>query len=153
MCSTIIFQTAWLFASTSCLKQNLHDDHNKDNDWLFNINKICISNTNQTIQWPITFSVCRARFCSKQNTLQLIRQCIKNSIWKSSVTNKYYSNGIAYRFLSFFVLRRYITVYVFCKICRKYSSNAHWLRLVSVLAGFLFDMQISLILKIRSISV
>ena len=51
------------------------------------------------------------------------------------------------------VFRRYITVCVFCKICRKYSSSAHWLRLVSVLGGFLFDMQISLILKIHSISV
>ena len=61
-------------------------------------------------------------------------------------------NGIAYRCVSFFLLRRYITVHVFCKICRKYSSNSHWLRLVSVLVGFLFDMQISLILKIQSIS-
>ena len=66
----------------------------------------------------------------------------KNSIWKCNVTYKYYSNGIAYRCLLFLVFRRYITVHVFCKICRKYSSNAHWLRLVSVLAGFLFDMQI-----------
>ena len=26
------------------------DDHNKDIDWIFSINEICISNTNQTIQ-------------------------------------------------------------------------------------------------------
>ena len=130
-----------------------HDDHNEDNDCILNINEICISNTNQTIQWPITFSVRWARFCSKQNTrvvLQLRRQCIKNSIWKCNVTYKYYSNGIAYRCLLFLVFRRYITVHVFCKICKNYSSNAHWLRLVSVLASFLFDMQI---LKIQSLSV
>ena len=150
--NTIIFQTAWHFASASGLTFS-HDDHNKDNVWIFNIN-VCISNTNQTILWPITFSVCRARFCSKQNTqFNLRKQPIKNSIWKCNVTYKYYWNGIAYRCLFFLVFRRYITVHVFCKTCWKYSSNAHWLRLVSVLAGFLFDMQISLILKIQSISV
>ena len=26
------------------------DDHNKDNDWIFNFNEICISNTNKKIQ-------------------------------------------------------------------------------------------------------
>ena len=65
--TTIIFQTAWHFASASGLKFS-HYDHNKDNDWIFDINEICISNTNQTIQWPIAFSVCQARFSSKQNT-------------------------------------------------------------------------------------
>ena len=42
--------------------------YNKANDWIFNLNDICISNKNRTIQWPIAFCVCRARFCSKQNT-------------------------------------------------------------------------------------
>ena len=65
--STIIFQTVWHFASASSLKFS-HDDHNKDNDWIFNLNEISISNTNQTIQWPIAFGVSRARICSKQNT-------------------------------------------------------------------------------------
>ena len=41
---TIIFQTVWHFASASSLKFS-HDDHNKDNDWIFNLNEISISNT------------------------------------------------------------------------------------------------------------
>ena len=45
---TIIFQTVWHFASASSLKFS-HDDYNKDNDWIFNLNEISISNTNQTI--------------------------------------------------------------------------------------------------------
>ena len=48
---------------------------------------------------------------------------------------------------------RYLTVHVFCKILKKYTSNALWIRLVSVLVDFLFDMQISLILKIQSLYV
>ena len=59
----IIFQTVWHFASARRLKFS-HDDHNKDNDWIFNFNEISISNTNQTIQWPIAFGVWRAQFCS-----------------------------------------------------------------------------------------
>ena len=108
---TIIYQTAWNFS---------HDDHNKVNNWIFNINEICISNKNQTIQWPTTFDVCRARFCSKQNThFNKEDSVLKNSIWKFNVTHKYYSNGIAYRCLLSIVFRRYITVHVFCKICRE----------------------------------
>ena len=53
---TIIFQTVWHFASASGLELS-HDDHNKDNDWIFNLNEISISNTNQTIQWPMACSV------------------------------------------------------------------------------------------------
>ena len=41
----------------------------------------------------------------------------------------------------------------FVKSCKKYTPNAHCVRLVSVLVDFLFDMQISLILKIQSLSV
>ena len=41
---TIIFQIVWHFASASGLKFS-HDDHNKDNDWIFSINEISISNT------------------------------------------------------------------------------------------------------------
>ena len=41
----------------------------------------------------------------------------------------------------------------FYKILTKYTPNALWKRLVSVLVGFLFDIQISLILKIQSLSV
>ena len=44
------------FASASCLKFS-HADHNIDNDWIFNLNEISISYRNQTIQWPIAFSV------------------------------------------------------------------------------------------------
>ena len=44
--STIIFQTAWHIASASSLKFS-HDDHNKDNDWIFNLHEISISNKNQ----------------------------------------------------------------------------------------------------------
>ena len=36
----------WHFASASSLKFS-HDDHNKDNDWIFNLNEISVSNTNQ----------------------------------------------------------------------------------------------------------
>ena len=91
---------------------------------------------------------------NQTQTLQLRRQRIKKFDLKVQyVTCKYYSNGIAYLCLLFLVFMRYITVHVFCKIWRKYSSNAHWWRLVSVLAGFLFDIQISLILKIQSIYV
>ena len=43
----IIFQTVCHFASASGLKFS-HDDHNKDNDWILNLNEISISNTNQT---------------------------------------------------------------------------------------------------------
>ena len=64
--TTIIFQTVWHLASANSLKFS-HDNHNKDNDWIFSPNEISISNTNQTIQWPIAVCVCRARFCSKQN--------------------------------------------------------------------------------------
>ena len=64
---TIIFQTVWHFASVSGLELS-HDDHNKDNDWIFNLNEISISNTNQTIQWPMECSACREWFNSKQNT-------------------------------------------------------------------------------------
>ena len=96
---TIIFQTAWHFASASGLKFS-HDDHNKDNDWIFRLNEISISNTNQTIQWPIAFGVCRARFCSKTKyTLQLRIQCMKNSIWKCNVTCKHYSCRTVYQCL------------------------------------------------------
>ena len=42
---------------------------------------------------------------------------------------------------------------MFCKIFKKYTQNALWIRLVIVLVGFLFDMHISLILKIQSLSV
>ena len=37
--TTIIFQTSWHFASASGLKFS-HDDHNNDNDWIFNISEI-----------------------------------------------------------------------------------------------------------------
>ena len=47
--------------------------------------------------------------------------------------------------------RRYVTVHVFFEeILIERTLNT---RLVSVLVGFLFDMQISLILKIQSISI
>ena len=39
------------------------------------------------------------------------------------------------------VSRRYITVHVFCKIFKKYPLNARWIRLVSELFSFVFDMQ------------
>ena len=42
---------------------------------------------------------------------------------------------------------------IFCKIFKKYPPNARWIRFVSVFVGFPFDMQISLILKIQSLSV
>ena len=77
----------------------LHNDHNKDNDWIFDLNEICTSNTNQTIQWPIAFSVCRARFCCKQNTHfneEVRRQCIKSSNWKNIFTCNYYLNRKVY---------------------------------------------------------
>ena len=95
---TIICQTAWHFASASGLKF-LHNDHNKDNDWIFDLNEICTSNTNQTIQWPIAFSVCQARFCCKQNTHfneEVRRQCIKSSNWKNIFTCNYYLNRKVY---------------------------------------------------------
>ena len=68
---------------------------------------------------------------------------MRNSIWNCNMTCKHYSCRIWY--CSCF--RRYLTVHVFCKILKKYTPNALWIRLVSVLVGFLFDMQISLILK------
>ena len=49
----------------------------------------------------------------------------------------YYTNGIAYRCLSFLVFRRYITVHVFCKICRKYSSNANCMLMIGQCIGWL----------------
>ena len=84
-----------------------HDDHNKDNDWIFNINEICISNKIHKIKWPITFSVCRARFCGTKHTFHTTQEdsSLKYSIWKCNVTYEYYSNGIAYRCLSFLILR------------------------------------------------
>ena len=65
--TTIIFHTVWHFASASSLKFS-HHDHIKDNDWIFNLNEISKSNTNQKIQWPIAFGVSRPRICRKQNT-------------------------------------------------------------------------------------
>ena len=41
---TIIFQTACHFALVSGLKFP-YNDHNKDNDWILDLNEICISNT------------------------------------------------------------------------------------------------------------
>ena len=40
-----------------------------------------------------------------------------------------------------------------CKMFKKYTPKAQWIRLVSVLVGLLFGMRISLILKIQSISI
>ena len=44
---TIIFQTAWHFASASRLKFS-HDNFQTDSDWIFKINEICISNRKPT---------------------------------------------------------------------------------------------------------
>ena len=61
----IIFQTVWHFASKSGLKFS-HNNYNKDNDWIFDLNESCTSNrkANNTMT---NRNVCRARFC-KQNT-------------------------------------------------------------------------------------
>lgn len=41
LCDTIISQTAWHFASENGRKIS-DDDHNKANDWIFNLNEICV---------------------------------------------------------------------------------------------------------------
>ena len=69
---------------------------------------------------------------TKQNNDQSHLECVEHVI----VVNKIHTS-----------IKK--TVHVFCKILKKYTSNAPWIRLVSVLVGFLFDMQISLILKIN----
>ena len=77
--------------------------------------KFAYQTKNQTIQWPNTFSVCRGRFCSKQITIQLRRQRIKNRsesvmLYITIIQIEYY---IDIYFSSCF--RRYFTVHVFCK--------------------------------------
>ena len=43
------FPNSMTLASASGLKFS-HNNHNKDIDWIFNLNEICISNKNQTKQ-------------------------------------------------------------------------------------------------------
>ena len=104
---TIIFQIAWHFASSSRLKFS-HDDHNKHNDWIFNLDEICISNKNQLLQWPITFSVSRARFVVNKTHTSFKKTAHKKKIWKcnvtyNNVTYNYYSNRILCQCLLFLV--------------------------------------------------
>ena len=54
--STIIFQTAWSFASASRLKF-LQDDFQTDSDWIFKINEFAYQTESQPIYWPIVFRV------------------------------------------------------------------------------------------------
>ena len=72
---------------------------------------------------------------------------IKKTAHKN-VTCKHYSHRIQYQCILLHVFLGPILLSTcFVKSFKKYPQNAHWTRLVNVLVAFLFDMQISLILK------
>ena len=95
-----------------------HYHHNNANDWLFNLNEICISNTHQIIKWPIAFNVNKTHTIIKKTVHNKLRfesvmlhqaLFIENSIWMFSIDRVF--------------TRRYISIHVFCKTFKKYSLD------------------------------
>ena len=146
---TIIFQTAWHFASARGLKFS-HDDHNKDNDWMKLAYQTKIKQYNDQ-----SHLVCVENgFVANKTHTSITKTVYKKSIWKCNVIYiKYYSNGIAYRCLLFLVFRRYFIVGNTHRTHTDYDWSVYWLTFCLICKFHYFWISNRYLFRIRRVKI
>ena len=118
----MVFQTAWHFASACSLKF-LHGDHNKDKDWIFKLNEICISNRSKANRYTDQLhSVCVRRVFLWRLLAKITKHVVSKIAYNSTGVDKI--NLIKIFYLTYVYMYHGLNIYI---LSSSKNDNVSWI--------------------------